>query len=397
MAPCSSTAAGTTAYLMAAEGKGGSALLKNVARFQGTAGGTIIGQLLYSTVMSCTAIGVTISFSVVTVFEFFAFFLYLSSASYGYVGLLFAAYGAMHLVLDCDSSANSSASVYTTIIDQTMAIIFVSLADLIVQNESAGANAAKTYLSMSKTLIQAISTLFGVDLMVTNVGFGMSEDFSSWFLGGEAMLKNMRRMLGRSTDVKSFSNREPLNTNYAKAMDMGNEAPLEPRFFRTPFNEELFRGTMRGMSNMSTQTIICEHALHDCAKSSGKDPNQTLKAMNDSVLLRESATMIVKRANLVLPVANEILKRENLATLNVDIRRVNKMDFLSMDDQMDGIINEIIKELPHPTDSKVQSSLVDEDYCLVAVSLLMLACIAEDINKVAACCFETPDIELLED
>jgi len=36
MRPYSATAAGTTAYLMASQGKGGSAILKNLARFQGT-------------------------------------------------------------------------------------------------------------------------------------------------------------------------------------------------------------------------------------------------------------------------------------------------------------------------------------------------------------------------
>merc|ERR1719229_1640681 len=98
MKPYSSTAAGTTAYLMAAEGKGGSAIMKNVARFQGTGGGTIIGQLLFTTTMTCAWYGSIIGFSVVT---FFAFYLYFSSPSFGYVGLLLAAYGAEHLLLGC--------------------------------------------------------------------------------------------------------------------------------------------------------------------------------------------------------------------------------------------------------------------------------------------------------
>jgi len=410
MKPFSSTAAGTTAYLMAAEGKGGSALLKNVARFQGTAGGTILGQLLYTTFITCSIFGTFCGFWVVTIFEFFAMYLYYSSASYGYVGLLLGAYGAQHIILSCGSSdsSDSTAVVYTTIIDQTMAIICVSMGDVIVQNKSAGTLAADHYLQMSKTLIKALSTLFGVDDLVTSVGFGMSEDFSSWLSsGGAELLLNMRSFLdngdgetakGSIDYVKACTHRDALLGSFNKATDMGTEAPLEPRFFRLPFKEDLWNAVMRTMGHMSTQMVIMEYAVHDCAQG-GKNPGKTLQAINNSQLLKAKATGIVKRAHTILTVADKILKRENLAPMDMDsdlIRRMNKMDFLTMDDTMKEIVDEIVKDLPLPTEYSVES-LVHEDYCLVSVVLMMLSSMASGINKVEEHCFAEPDIELLDE
>lgn len=405
MSPFSSTAAGTTAYLMAAEGKGGSALLKNVARFQGTAGGTIIGQLLYTTFITCSVIGSIAGFVVITIFEFFAMYLYLSSPMYGYVGLLLAAYGATHLVLACDSAADSSAAVYTTIIDQTMAIICVTVADLIVQNKSAGTLAADSYMETSKTLVKALSTLFGVDELITSVGFGMDDDFNSWMKsGGAGMLLNLKRLGGggkgtsKEDYVKALTHRDSLYSSHSTAADMGVEAPLEPRFFRLPFKDDLWKAVMRIMGHMSTQTVIMEYAVHDCA-SGGNDPGHTMKAINKSEILQKKATQIVKRAHTILQVSEKILKRESLAPLDVDsdmIRRINNMDSLTMDDQMKNIVEEIVKDLPLPTEYSVDS-LVHEDYCLVSVVLMMINAIVHGINKVEEHCFATPDIELIEE
>jgi len=405
MAPFSSTAAGTTAYLMAAEGKGGSALLKNVARFQGTAGGTIIGQLLFCTLIACTTMGTVLGFVVVIIFEFFAMYLYFSSSSYGYVGLLLAAYGSMNILDSCDSSSHTAASVYTTILNQTMAIIWASLADLIVQNESAGTLASDHYFAMSKTLIKALSTLFGVDELLTSVGFGMSDDFNSWLSsGGAAMLMRMQRLVGKrgSKDVdyvKALSHRDELLASHTRAVDCGLEAPLEPRFFRLPFQEELWKGVMGTMIHMSTETVIMEYAVHERAQG-GNDPGRTIKAINASRLLKAKSTMIVKRAHTILTVARSILQLESLAHANIldpeMIRRMNKMDFLTMDDQMKDILDEIVKDLPLPTEYTVDS-LVHEDYCLVAVTLLMMSSVADRINKVEDHCFKTKFIDLIDD
>merc|ERR1719336_2454416 len=66
-----STPAGTTAYLMAASGQAGSAIVKNIARFQGTAGGTLIGQLAWTTLVSCALWGGILGTLAVGVTNFF--------------------------------------------------------------------------------------------------------------------------------------------------------------------------------------------------------------------------------------------------------------------------------------------------------------------------------------
>jgi len=404
MAKHSSTAAGTTAYLMAAEGKGGSALLKNVARFQGTVGGTIIGQLAYTTVIVCTLGGSIVGFGVVLVFEFFAFYLYFSSQSYGYVGLLFAAYGAMHLILECETSANTTKSVYTTIIDQTMAIVCITLSDLIIQNKSSSHLAADWYWKMSRTLVQAMSTLFSIDPMVTTVGFGMTEDLEDTLLAdGASQFMDLGRMIkhkleGGERIVQNPSSRAELLTAYVKAMDMGNEAPLEPRFFRLPFKEHLWEGVMNSVNQCATQTIIMEYAINDMSKE-GVDTSRPLKALTSCVALKKRVTNIIKRAHMMLSVAHVLLRRETLAPIALDadlIKRLNKADPLKLDDVIDEIVKEINAALPpHSAETKLQR-LASEDFCLVAVVLQMTKAIVENINTVEQLCFMEPDIELEE-
>merc|ERR1719436_1382543 len=112
--------------------------------------------------MTCAWYGSIIGFSVVVIYEFFAFYLYFSSQSFGYVGLLLAAYGAEHMILGC-SSQDTPGGVYNTIVDQTLAILCVTAGDLIIGNRSSGHLAAEALFCTTSMLEGSMRTIFGVD------------------------------------------------------------------------------------------------------------------------------------------------------------------------------------------------------------------------------------------
>jgi len=391
----SATAAGTTAYLMAAEGKGGSALLKNVARFQGTAGGALIGQLLFHTLVTCSRWSDFVGFVAVIIFEFFAFYLYLSSPNYGYVGVLFAAYGAMNMVVACDSPFHTKDSFYNTIIDQTMAILCILLGELLVQQKSSGVSATDHYVSMGKTFLKALMLLLGLeDCQAFSVGQG----FDQWAASATqpfSLDKLLKGAAQKKDYVKVLNHREQLLACYEKAMDMGNEAPLEPRFYRMPFKETLWVELMTTMHKISTGTCIMEYAVHDCAKG-GRNPGQTLEAIVKSPLVKRKGEQLLNRASTVMDLAEHIMKRETLAPLNVgrQVKAIQGMDFLSMEECINDILQEVGQGLPETGAGIV--SLVDEDFCLVAVVLFMVSRIMAHVNRIEDACFATPDVSLVE-
>jgi len=382
MAPYSSTAAGTTAYLMAAEGKGGSAIMKNVARFQGTGGGTIIGQLLFTTMMTCAWWGSIIGFVVVVIYEFFAFYLYFSSQSFGYVGLLLAAYGAEHLIMGC-SSQDTPGGVYNTIVDQTLAILCVTAGDLIIGNRSSGHLAAEALFTMTNILEGAMRELFGIG----------TRDLST------PRDKRHCAIIDRCTDQGTAAvhdaHKIEIQSKYMQADSIGSEAPLEPRFYRMPFKQELWDTLIKCGGQIGIKLCCMEYAIVDAeARKEKGGKHAAVDAVISTQTLGKVVDETMARWEKVFTLAETLMLHETndkLTNLGKSCKALLKEPMDRLDSNLKDIVQEISQALP-PTTSK--DSILADDICLASVLVMMMSGIIDRINTMEEVCFKDPDIGL---
>jgi len=384
MAPFSSTAAGTTAYLMAAEGKGGSAIMKNVARFQGTGGGTLIGQLLFTTCMTCAWYGGFIGFSVVFIYEFFAFYLYFSSPSFGYVGLLLAAYGAEHMVMGC-SSQDTPGGVYNTIVDQTMAIICVTAGDLIIGNRSSGHLAAEALFCMTNILEGAMRELFGVN----------AHDIDT------PKSKRHSAIVDRVADMGACAvhgaHKADIAAKHSQADGIGSEAPLEPRFYRMPFKQEMWDTLLNCGGQIGVKLCCMEYAVTDAETLHMKKKSGTHAAI-DAIISTPTLGKVVddtmQRWEKVFSLAETLMLHETndkLGNLTKSCKELLARPMDKLDTKLPDIVKEISGALPQ---SSAKDSILSDDICLASVLLMMMSGIIDKINIMEEACFKDPDISL---
>jgi len=395
----SSTAAGTTAYLLAAEGKTGSAIMKNVARFQGTAGGTLLGQLIYHTVMGCSPAGNICGFIAIMIFEFFAFYLYFSSPSYGYVGLLLAAYGAQHMLIACDSSANNGDSVYMTIIDQSMAIICVSAADVIVGNRSSGHMAAGLFFDLSRDVRSVLDKFYST-----------SEARSKRLIDAHVKTPQQKAAAASSllsammpaADPLPLQDRDGLSltlrSKYVGAIDMGEEASLEPRFYRIPFKERFWKAVTSAGEGIVVKTCIMHAATH--LKGDLKaEVQEVVGHVTESATFRKQVEAMMERWSTVYYLAEQIMMNETLAPLNVPAslaKALSSAVFLDMEADMDQLLKEVNEKLCKTDPEKLQSCAMEER-CLACVIIEMTNGIIKKINAMEDACFQERDMEIEEE
>jgi len=231
--PLDSTIAGTTAFLMSAEGKGGSALYKNIGRFLGTGGGTLLGAMVFHALVDCTWHGVLCGIFSMAILMFFSFYLYFTSAQYGYVGLLLAAYGGQRLLIPCGATDQTEAWLLRTIANQFFAIVGVSLSELLIPNTKS-----------------------------SDVAIGA---FTS---GYTSFLASLRAYLAVPGGREPSPANDDAFQKLLEAKCIGAEASLEPRVVRTPWRGELWERVLHATTHMS-------HAIHSLA---------SIGAPNDSPL-----------------------------------------------------------------------------------------------------------------
>jgi len=384
MAAYSSTAAGTTAYLMAAEGKGGSAIMKNVARFQGTGGGTIIGQLLFTTLMTCAWYGGIIGFGVVVIYEFFAFYLYFSSQSFGYVGLLLAAYGAEHMIMGC-SSQDTPGGVYNTIVDQTMAILCVTAGDLIIGNRSSGHLAAEALFTMTNILEGAMRDLFGIG----------SHDVNTPRNKRHCAL--IDRIADHGAAVVHSAHKIDIQSKHMQAESIGSEAPLEPRFYRMPFKQGLWDSLLKCGGHIGVNLCCIEYAITDAEARHARDKSGkhvAVDAMISTPTLGKIADDTMARWEKVFSLAETLMLHETndkLTNLSMSCKQLLGCPMEKLDPSLPAIVEEISQAL---SSSISTDSILADGVSLASVLVMMMSGIIDKINIMEEVCFKDPDINL---
>eukprot|EP00931_Biecheleriopsis_adriatica_P052104 TRINITY_DN3028_c0_g1_i2.p1 TRINITY_DN3028_c0_g1~~TRINITY_DN3028_c0_g1_i2.p1 ORF type:complete len:878 (-),score=156.81 TRINITY_DN3028_c0_g1_i2:323-2884(-) len=204
----------------------GSTMIKDMNRIQGLMLGNVMARLVVGLVLHCTWVDFTLHVAVAFIWMVASLFIYYHSETYATVGCLAAAFGASTMFsLSCDSSDLHKRTTFDSMTMTCMACLVTFLVDITLKTDRASDRA---YISLDKCW----------DCLNLSIK--------------EVLDPGSKQVSFHSTDAKGH-----LQT----AKSMSNEADLEPRFWRTAWNKELFDQVYKETSHMIKNVSALEMAI----------------------------------------------------------------------------------------------------------------------------------------
>jgi len=354
VAPFDSTIAGTTAYLMAAEGKGGSALAKNVGRFLGTGGGTLLGTMAFHIGVDCTWHGTLVGMVALLALQFFSFHLYFNSSQFGYVGLLLAAYGGQNLLVPCGSEM-TEASILNIIANQFYAIIAVTVAELLLPNAKSSDLASSSFADGNKAII------------------------ASW-----------RVYLGISSDpVSSLKDKNTLGM-LEEVRGLGKEASIEPRMVRTPWRDDFWGKVLEPMWSMGEAL----HLLTSRSIVSVASPVREALAASDEVKQKGEALALTAEESFAMAV--KVLRHDTVQPFDIPEDVIARLleDKRPLSDSMSSMKGVIKQRLAGRVKGRTAVENATEDViCQAAMTLRLLEKILDSFGRLEDAIVGLPEVK----
>jgi hypothetical protein len=170
-------------------------MTKNLARLQGVVIGIVLGNLLYAFLGWCYWWGHLLVGLALYLWTLIGLFMYFHSANYSTVGLLLAVFGAQALLRPCANS-DTDPSGQSAIVNVTVGICVMTIIDILLSPSRASDMTIKLFNDAHTAVVDTVDKLF------------------------DAERETMEKVGGALTDA--------INA----AEGMGNEAGLEPRYWR---------------------------------------------------------------------------------------------------------------------------------------------------------------------
>jgi hypothetical protein len=208
--------AGTVAVLLSKFA--GSAMTKNLSRLQGVVIGIVLGNLLYAFLGWCYWWGHLLVAIALYSWTLMGLFLYFHSEQYSTVGLLLVVFGAQALLRPCANS-DTDPSGHSLIVNVTVAIVIMTIVDLVFAQERA-----------SDLTIKALK-----DAVATQTN-------------------NMNMLFGEKTQIPARAG--GMLAKIGTAQSLGSEAQQEPRYWRIAWANSRFN-----------QGIACLGKVRSCMMS----------------------------------------------------------------------------------------------------------------------------------
>mmetsp|Transcript_83099 Transcript_83099/g.178133 ORF Transcript_83099/g.178133 Transcript_83099/m.178133 type:complete len:981 (+) Transcript_83099:101-3043(+) len=354
VAPLDSTIAGTSAYLMAAEGKGGSALAKNVGRFLGTGGGTLLGAMAFHIGVDCTWHGTLVGVVMLLALQFFSFHLYFTSSQFGYVGLLLAAYGGQRLLMPCGTAEHSEAAILNIIANQFYAIIAVTVAEVLLPNAKASDLATSAYADANKAFV------------------------ASW-----------RAYLGISGDTVSLKDKNAV-TMLEQARELGKEAFIEPRMVRTPWPDYFWGKVLEPMWSMGEAL----HLLTSRSIVSVASPVREALAASDEVKQKGEALALTAEESFAMAV--KVLRHDTVQPFDIPEDVIARLleDKRPLSDSMSSMKGVIKQRLAGRVKGRTAVENATEDViCQAAMTLRLLEKILDSFGRLEDAIVGLPEVK----
>jgi hypothetical protein len=202
-------------------------ITKNLGSVQGVVLGTVVGRLVWSVTGWCTWWGYILLCLSLFLWNFLTLYIRFDSPTYGGIGCLLAAFGSGNFLLGCipDGSTFDTAPPYFSIINVIIAIFIVIFVDLALSPGRASKFATEAWRDVVKNFRKSLDEL--LDPTVENVRV------KTGGLGG---------LIGN-------------------AKSLGAEAWEEPRFWRTPWLNDLFNKACQTLVDLRVTMTAMEYSV----------------------------------------------------------------------------------------------------------------------------------------
>jgi len=359
MNPYDSNAASTAALLIPLSGGFGSAIVSNMNRFLGIAGGSVLGSLLHATAVPCESWAPVTGFLVTFIFLLMTGFTSYKSPSYGFIGTLGAVSSLGQLFRKCGSDPNNKMSEFTNMQTQMIAIFLACCGDLLIGNQSASTLACNSYKNLVKNILHSLNEVF-------------------------------HPMKDLDTDRRGF--RSTLMAQYADAQLMGHEASIEPRVHRLPWNAPFYENLVEESQQDTTNAGLLRFTAVECHRNPKLKP--LLEAITSCPAAKASVAEAVARGDLSVELAVTIMSKDTASMLLAPLQVCKAISEgmpkpLQMDSAL--ILKEINEAIQKGNCSAEKAS--EDGHCLAGTILFVIKSLVKSIGKSESLCYSSPEMK----
>eukprot|EP00928_Gymnodinium_smaydae_P072978 TRINITY_DN56254_c0_g1_i1.p1 TRINITY_DN56254_c0_g1~~TRINITY_DN56254_c0_g1_i1.p1 ORF type:complete len:882 (+),score=135.34 TRINITY_DN56254_c0_g1_i1:109-2754(+) len=372
------TAAGTVSLLISEFS--GSALQKNMGRLQAVVIGAIVPHIIMQIIgHSCDGFFIGLQILCLFLFEFLTCYIYYSSKVYGYIGCLTAAFGLSILMTSCtvpvDVTYNSTA--YTKITNTTIAVIAMTLVDMILSPERASTGA-------NRALVQA---LLLTDAWWQAALLPRKKDgrLKQGVIKSRADLVEDTAFAKKATAFTGRMHANTIQKVLADAASLGEEANKEPRYHRAPWPMDFFTFLIRQSQILRADLNILEQVLmgskakyNDVFTGNVRDLKAFRVVQSDCLQTMADCILLVE-----LTIKNETSKP--MPHLTEKLSQLEKMDSLEALPELFDQINGSGYSYP----AQPPKTLEDDSICRLNVVLMLFDSAVELSTAMVKECIRT--------
>ncbi|CAE8590727.1 unnamed protein product [Polarella glacialis] len=357
MKPYSAGVASTAAILISSSGGTGSAIVSNMNRFLGIAGGSVLGSVLHALAVPCTPWAPLSGFVMAFIYLGISFFTKFKSPNYGFIGMLSAIFALKQLFKPCGQDESIGRAEFESLQTQMLAIFVSTAADVFIGNQSAGHLACHSYKELLHTVLESSRDAFDPKKPI-------------------------------DADRRAF--RGKLVGQYAQAELIGHEATIEPRIYRLPWNGSFYDKLVEQSYQDTVNSGLLRFAIVEVERNPKLKP--LLEAMTSSPAAKAIIHEIYARGTLSVALAVAVMKKDSMSALRAPLK-VCKALTAEMPKPLDLDLNAAMLDILAEVNggiakSKLSSAKASEDgYCLAGTLGLLKFLLFFSFLKFSSCCF----------
>jgi len=360
----------------------GSALQKNLNRLQAVTLAAILPHLIASAMgQSCSPVRIVVQCAAIVLYEVITCYIYYSSATYGYVGCLIAALGVSNLIYPChenmsvkqmrDAETDFGVASFKKIVDTTLAVIVMTVVDLLLASSTAAKQATEGYM----TALLTCDAFFQACLVQRRANGKIAE--------GDIVERNGveladRRVIKHVTKAGVHRTTGALMNHLNLAAAMGDEAHKEPRYWRVAWPMAYFTSLVKAGYVLRGNLVELEHVM----KTQTGEYSDIFKSCRGMQAFEDVKQDIVATLDECLLIVQEIFKNDRGKSLPSVLRRLDDLEGIDkLDDLpklMDAINDSEDPDFQYPI--TVGATLEEDLLCRLNVAFMVME---SQIEKVA--------------
>lgn len=364
----------------------GSAMIKNLGRLQSVVLSAVVPHLITRIEgPSCDpAIACLKAFSVFA-WETLMCYIYYSSATYGYIGCLCAAFALGTLIYPCQHETGAQAEVadvafsfaqYTKILQTTIAVILMMIVDSILSAGRASSQATE----------QLLRGLMSLDVWFQAVFMSRKEtsDIVGAFEGREAYMRDKTFAKEVTKVFNGPRNPSDILKYISMAEKLGAEADKEPRYYRAPWPYAFFDSCTRTGQLLRANLSMVEQVLQ--GSSSDSLYTDIFDKVRSSGPYQACQNDVVSTLGDAIFMVQEVLHNETALPLQDVSEKAASMEGADKLDDLDAVFDVINKSGWKYPAEKDMTTMEEDIICRVNVILMLMDSSVADVAEMVKAC-----------